>query len=319
MAKKKGKKTSKKKIKVPKKKKFKTKKLAGEGVFSPKNMEFNKTIRDSISPANILKQAKQDPLKLKKEREIASDFAIKVYERFGKIIKSIVLFGSSAKNTAVKDSDVDIIIIIDDCTVQWDDELVAWYRQEMAELVAKNKYRKSLHVNTVRLSTWWEELIRGEPVVLNVIRYGETLIDFGGFFNPLKVLMAKGKLKSTNEAIFVTLQRAPIHMARSRAAILGAIEGLYWAMVDSAHAALISAKQIPPSPEHVAKLLQEIFVKKGLLNRKYASWYEELYVLAHKIFHGEVSYIEGKEIDEWRKKTDKFIGEMANVIDRIKK
>ena len=106
-----------------------------------------------------------------------SESELGVVQRFGKIIKSIVLFGSSAKETAVKDSDVDVIIIIDDCTVKWDNELVAWYREEMAELVGKNKYRKSLHVNTVRLSTWWEELIRGEPVVLNIIRYGETLID----------------------------------------------------------------------------------------------------------------------------------------------
>ena len=31
------------------------------------------------------------------EREIASDFAMKVYKKFDQMIKSVVLFGSSAK------------------------------------------------------------------------------------------------------------------------------------------------------------------------------------------------------------------------------
>ena len=44
------------------------------------------------------------------EREIASDFATKVYEKFDQMIKSIVLFGSSAKQTATPDSDIDIIL-----------------------------------------------------------------------------------------------------------------------------------------------------------------------------------------------------------------
>jgi len=37
--------------------------------------------------------------------------------------------------------------------------------------------------------------LRGEPVVMNIIRYGEPLVDFGGFFTPLKVLLQKGKIR----------------------------------------------------------------------------------------------------------------------------
>ena len=37
-----------------------------------------------------------------------------------------------------------------------------------------------------------EEVRAGEPAVINMLRYGETLVDHGGFFNPLKVLLAKG-------------------------------------------------------------------------------------------------------------------------------
>ena len=54
---------------------------------------------------------------LETDQEIAYDFAIKAYKKFQNVIKSIALFGSAAKQTATKKSDIDIIIIVHDCTV----------------------------------------------------------------------------------------------------------------------------------------------------------------------------------------------------------
>lgn len=256
-------------------------------------------------------------LPYQEEYDIAYDFAMKSYEKFGKLIKSIVLFGSTAKKKAVKGSDIDIIVIIDDCGIQWDQELVAWYRQELGTLIRSNPYKKPLHINTVRLSTWWDEMLRGEPIVLNIIRYGQPLIDFGGFFNPLKILLAKGKIKSTPESIYIMLQRAPLHYARTKLALLNSIEGLYWAMVDSAHAALIAAKRMPPSPEHIAMLLKEVFVDEKVLNMKYVNWYRDLYTIAHEILHGNIKEVDARDVSEWQKRTDLFMREMAKIIDRI--
>ncbi|MFH1248752.1 MAG: nucleotidyltransferase domain-containing protein [archaeon] len=260
---------------------------------------------------------KSNTLSMGKEHDIAYDFSTKVYEKFDKIIKAIVLFGSTAKRVATSGSDIDLVIIIDDCSVQWDEELIAWYREELGKIIASNPYKKSLHINTVRLSTWWVDLMRGDPVVINIIRWGEVIIDFGGFFSPLKVLLQQGKIKSTPESIYTALQRAPMHMLRSKASILGAIEGLYWACVDSSHAALIAAKQIPPSPEHISQMLKETFVDKKMLDAKYVLWYRDLYLLAHKIMHGTVKEIEGKEIDLWMSRTDEFVGVMAQLIKKV--
>lgn len=255
-------------------------------------------------------------LQLKLESEIAMDFATKAYGTFNKIIKSVVLFGSSVKQTAVAGSDIDIIIIIDDVAIIWDQELIAWYREELDKLLRKNPYQKELHINTIKLSTWWEDLMRGDPVILNVLRYGEAMIDFGGFFEPLKFLMLNGKIKSTPEAIYNCLQRAPTHFLRSRAAELNAIEGLYWAMVDSAHAALIAAGIPPASPEHIPRDLKEIFIDKGKLKMKYAVWYRDLLILHKKISHGEITDLKGVEIDDWQEKTQDFMRTMAELVNQ---
>ncbi len=262
------------------------------------------------------KKKKYPTLQLKSESEIAMDFATKAYETFNKIIKSVVLFGSSVKQNAVAGSDIDIIIIIDDVSIVWDQELIGWYREELDKLLRHNPYEKSLHINTIKLSTWWEDLMRGDPVVLNVLRYGEAMIDFAGFFEPLKFLLLNGKIKATPEAIYNCLQRAPTHFLRSRAAELNSIEGLYWAMVDSSHAALIAAGIPPASPEHIPIDLKEVFVNKGRLKIKYVIWYRDLLVLHKKIMHGETTELKGVEIDEWQERTQEFMRIMADLVNQ---
>jgi len=256
-------------------------------------------------------------LKLINEKEIAMDFAEKLYKKFDKMIKFVVLFGSNTKDNKTSGSDIDIIILLDDATVRFDQELILWYREELGKLINSNPYKKELHINTVRLTTWWGDLLRGDPVVYNIIRYGEPLIDFGGFFQPLKVLLYQGKIKSTPEAIYTSLQRAPQHLLRSKQSKMGAVEGVYWAIVDSAHAALMAAKVSPPSPEHIPILLKEKFVDTNMLKMKYVIWYRDLYVLHRKIVHGDISDINGKDLDEWQDRAEEFIRVMAELVKKI--
>ena len=187
------------------------------------NFSFKKTEQITSSNPSLIN-----------ERQIALEFAAKVQKRFSDMIKATVLFGSQTKGEASSSSDIDIVIIIDDASIKWDLELISWYREELAKLVAACKYPRELHINTIKLTTWWNDLMHGDPVVINILRYGEALIDIGGFFNPLKALLLDGKIHSTPEAVYSALQRAPMHLARSNFAELSAIEGIYWTMVDSA-------------------------------------------------------------------------------------
>jgi predicted nucleotidyltransferase/uncharacterized protein (UPF0332 family) len=253
-------------------------------------------------------------LKIGNRSDIAMDFATKAYKKFNKIVKSIILFGSTTKQTSVAGSDIDIIIVIDDVSINWNSELIAWYREELDKILRANPYKGNLHINTVKLSTWWEDLMRGDPVIINILRYGEAIIDLAGFFEPLKFLLIKGKIKSTPEAIYSCLKRAPIHILRSKTSELNSIEGLYWAMVDSAHAALIAKDVLPPSPEHIPANLKETFVNENRLKMKYVSWYRDLLVLHKKIVHGEISDLKGVEIDRWQERTEEFLKVMAQLV-----
>lgn len=254
---------------------------------------------------------------LKTERDSAMDFAEKVYKKFDKVIKSVILFGSAAKDTNIAGSDIDIVIIIDDASIQFDDELIAWYREELGKLIQQNPYKKELHINTIKLTTWWNDFMKGDAVVLNIIRYGEPLIDFGGFFSPLKMLLQEGRVRSTPEAMYSVLNRVPEHIMRSKIAEMSSIEGCYWAMIESAQALLMTAKILPPSPEHIALLLKENFVDKGLLKMSYVSDLRDIYDLHRKILHNEVKDIDGKVVDSWQDKSEDFFKICLKLIREI--
>lgn len=272
---------------------------------------------DKSRPKETSPPKRKETMTLVGEREIALDFAMKVYQTFDQMIKSIVLFGSSAKKVSTPESDIDLIIILDDVSINWDDELIAWYREEMGRLIKTNPYRKSLHINSVKLSTWWDDLMRGDPVVINILRYGDALVDFGGFFNPLRILLKNGKIRSTPESIYTLLQRAPTHMIRANQSMLSVIDGLYWTMVDSAHAALISANVMPASPEEIPEVLDKFFVQTGRLNKRFVKNYEEVYSVAKDVSHGKISTIKGSALDEAFKKTDEFLNEMTKLVDEL--
>ncbi|MCR4327618.1 MAG: nucleotidyltransferase domain-containing protein [Nanoarchaeota archaeon] len=271
------------------------------------------------SENKVLKKSASRTLNLKSDHEVATDFAVKAYEKFKKLVKSIILFGSVEKEKTVSGSDIDIIIIVDDVSLNWDQELIAWYREELDKILKENPYSVKLHINTIKLSTWWDDLMKGDPVVLNIIRSGFPIIDHAGFIEPLKFLMLKGKIKGTPEAIYQCLQRAPMHIARSKAAELTAIDGLYWSMVDSAHGALIAAGYFPPSPEHVMVDLKEAFTDKGFLKMKYVEWYKDIYYLHKKIDHREILDLKGIEIDMWQNRAEEFMKEMISLVEKIVK
>lgn len=287
-----------------------------EGKSSNKAAKLEQTNSDSKTAKKVGSPYRElDP---KSQKEIAMDFAVKIQKKFDRIVKASVLFGSQAKETADSGSDIDLLLIIDDASVNWDLELSAWYREELSKLISSmNLNDLDLHVNSVKLTTWWKDLMYGDPVAINILRYGEVLIDYGGFFAPLKALLRDGKIRSTPEAVYAALQRAPTHLARSKTAILSSIEGVYWCMIDAAQAGLMMAGKLPPSPEHVPQMLKETFVDSGMLKMDYVTSMKNIYALHKGISHGEVYEVKGMHIDEWQTSAENFLKEMSRIIDTL--
>lgn len=239
-------------------------------------------------------------------------FANTIYKEMGSLIKAVVIFGSSAREKTTAKSDIDIMVVIDDLSISMTSEVVEAYRIIINKSIVKVSTR--LHVTTLRFTSFWEYMRNGDPIGINILRDGVALID-SGFFEPLQALLKKGKVRPTSESIWTYFVRAPNTLHNSKWHIMQATLDLYWAVIDSAHAALMKHGEIPPTPEHVADLLEDKLVKKKLLEHKYVAIMRNFYNIMKMITHREIKEIKGKEYDAYYLSAESFVKRMREFIE----
>ncbi|RJQ15815.1 hypothetical protein C4573_06715 [Candidatus Woesearchaeota archaeon] len=241
--------------------------------------------------------------------DVAYKFSTVIYKEFDKFVKAIVLFGSSARQQ--KSGDIDILLIVDDVTIQLTPELIQTYRIITEKTVAKISTK--LHITTMRFTSFWEYCRAGDPVAVNILRDGIAILDTG-FFDPMQALLYQGRIRPTPESIWSYFSKAPVTLHNSQWHVLQGVIDLYWAVIDSAHAALMKMGEIPPSPAHVADLLEEKLVKKKLLHNRYPKIMAHFYHLSKAITHGEIRTISGEQYDQYFKDAKDFVDEMQRFI-----
>ncbi len=247
------------------------------------------------------------------EFAIAQKFSQRVWKEFGDFIKAIVLFGSTTQEGKEK-KDIDILIILDDVRLKFSEEIVQTYRIIIEKVVADTD-RKRLHVQSMKFTSFWEYARVGDPVAINILRYGIALVDTG-FFDPLQALLDEGRIRPSKEAVYTYFVMAPAALSRSKQQMLGATVDLYWAVIDSAHAALMKYGEVPPSPDHVAGLMEKTLIAKKLLSKDSASTMRNFYKLFKGIADREIKDISGEDYSKYRKKAEMFVEDIKKYIEK---
>ncbi|MBI2133382.1 nucleotidyltransferase domain-containing protein [Candidatus Woesearchaeota archaeon] len=247
----------------------------------------------------------------KDDLTLAYDFSKKIYDEFGNFLKAIILFGSVAKNRNSSKGDIDLLVIIDDITMELNPEIVQTYRIIIEKTIASTSTK--LHVTSLKLTTFWEYVRSGDPVGINILRDGVALLDTG-FFDPLHALLIKGRIRPTEESVLTYFSRAPKTLHNSKWHLLQAVLDLYWAVIDSSHAALMKMGETPPSPDHVGEMLERILVKQGLLDRKYVGIMNNFYTLQKRIIYREIKEITGAQYDKLLKDAQEYVSKMEKLI-----
>lgn len=247
--------------------------------------------------------------------KIAQAFSKEVLKELKEYIKAIIVFGSTTDKKAhlTKEKDIDILIIVDDMSIQITPEFVEAYRIIVEKLAIKHSVR--LHITTLKFTHFWEYMRIGDPIGINMLRSGYPLYDIG-FFEPLQNLLKNGRIRPSQESIWTYFARAPSTLKNSRWHILQATLDLYWGVIDSAHAALMSVGEMPPTPAHVAEMMDKKLVKKGLIKARYVKVMDMFYKLSKMIVHREIQDIKGQEYESYYKEADEFIEEMRKLIEK---
>jgi len=258
----------------------------------------------------------QDSLK---RIEVAQNFANKIYDEFGTFIKAVVLFGSTTRSEQVHESDIDIMVIVDDVTASLTQSTAEAYRLVVSEKIAQ--VSKKLHVTTLKLSTFWELVRVGDPIALGILRDGTPIID-SGFFDPLKQLLSRGKIRPSEESIRLYMIKSEKSFSNAKWHLNQSVLDLYWALLDSVHAALMRKNIVPTHPEGISDIVKKEFYddnQSKILNSNDINVIKEVVSIQKKITRTKSYNATGAVYDSLSFKVDKLITKLRNYSGNKKK
>ncbi|MBN1896784.1 MAG: nucleotidyltransferase domain-containing protein [Candidatus Aenigmarchaeota archaeon] len=253
----------------------------------------------------------------KKERiDILKRFTKEVLKRHGALIRSVVLFGSTAREEWEGKSDIDVFVIIDDTRQKITPMTKDKLDRDLVE-ISKSIHSQLSVQQPYLLTEFWNMVRLGHPIVFNFIREGVPIYDKDTFL-PIKRLLQMGEIKPSKEAVEKYIERAPKRIKRvENAKMYMVVEDCYYAMMESAQAVLMFLGETPPRPSDAADALRRSTVKIKLLEPKFADWMEEMVATRKDVEHRKKQSMSGEELDRWIKKTKQFVKRMQQLIVRI--
>ena len=283
--------------------------------------------------------------KRKEQFEEVKKFAKRVLEKYGDLIKSIVMMGSVVRGEFKPKSDIDVFVIIDDFILEdklrkeaerkskkelgkidpkfvasqiakMKEEAIEKINEELEKIAEEISKRLSVQPSYT-LTEFWDYAKVGHPIIYNFIKEGVAIYDIG-FFKPIKRLLEAGKITATREAIEKYMEDAPKKLIRAKTVkLLMLAEDCYYAMLNTAQAVLMFMGLAPPVPSKAYEVVKKTLVEPGILEPEYAEWLKEIIQIRKKIEHKELMDVSGQFVDEWIKKAEKFVEKMFALLGAL--
>ncbi len=257
---------------------------------------------------------------------VASIHKSLVLRKFEKYVVSYVIAGSLVRGKAIKTSDVDIFIIIDDTDVKRMSRLelkeklrgiIYSYIMEASELAGvKNKLSPQVYIMT----EFWESVKDAHPVIFTLLRDGVPLYD-RGIFMPWKLLLKMGKIKPSPESIdmFMSMGDKVTDIVKRR--LLDIVIGdIYWGVLTPSQALLMLYGLPPPTPKETVSEMRKIFYEQEkMLEKKYIDILEKIVGIYKDYEHEKVKEVSGKQVDEFLKDTGDYMKRLKELREQIEK
>jgi predicted nucleotidyltransferase/uncharacterized protein (UPF0332 family) len=254
--------------------------------------------------------------------DIVKRFSAEIQKELGPLVKAVVWFGSavrggfaagkkSLRQEILFGSDIDILIIFDDLVSIVTPEIITAYRVVTEKTAAKISTR--LHITSMALTRFWDYSLKGDPILINMLRDGKAMFDSGCFGMAQKMLGAK-TISPGKDIVWIYLARGPVSVANAEWNMKQAVLDLYWAVIDAAHSVLLHHNVVPDTPEHLVRLMKDHLVSKGILHKRYISIVGEFMNVGKMLMSGEVQKVSGDHYDRYRREADKFLHAVRELI-----
>ena len=241
------------------------------------------------------------------------------------LIISVVLVGSYLEKEG---GDLDLVVVYDDLAAGekgYDEDR---FEREVAEFLDELARRSGfkgvkrrdrvaagemVDLFVVSLSRFWSLLEERSPHILSYLEGGVALVD-NGFFKYLQRLYRLGVFKPDEKAAWELFERASKRALQAKTVkLLLVADDCYNAIIASAMA-LLMKEDVRTNPSNVYEKFVERFVEKGLFDGEMADWIREVRELRKSIERGEVRDLDGKDIDKWIERADKFVSKISELL-----
>lgn len=247
-----------------------------------------------------------------------------VLQKFEKYVVSYVIGGSLVRGEAVKTSDVDVFVIINDTDVkrmprlELKERLRGIIYQYVAEASAIAGVKNKLEPQIYLLTDFWDSVKDANPVIFTFIRDGIPLYDRHTFM-PWKTLLKMGKLKPSPEAIDMFMSMGDKVVSRSKKILLSEVfVNVFWGITTPAQALLMLNGCPPPNAkkELISDFKREFYNKK-MIEKKYIDFLEKVVNIWRDYEHEKIKEISGKEIDKLLDDTQDYLKRLKELRKQI--
>lgn len=257
--------------------------------------------------------------KVRKEKlKLADKFKSKILEKYKDLVKTIVIFGSVSRGDVSEKSDIDLLVVVDDTKARFTPELKMQFDKKIRQIGKKVSQRITVQPAWT-LTEFWDMARIGHPLLYTIVRDGWALYDTG-FFIPIRKLLEMGKIPTTLEAVEKFMSGAPKKLKRVKSEKLYLVaEDLYYAMLNASQAVLMYLGINPPAPKYTSRAIKEHLVDQDLLEESYLNDLDEVIEFRKGVEHKEIKDNPGEKLDEYIKKSEKFIDRMEQLLTKLEK
>ena len=250
-----------------------------------------------------------------------------VLQKFEKYIVSYIIAGSLVRGEAIKTSDLDVVVIINDTDVkrmprlELKEKLRAIIYKYVAEAGALAGVKNKLSPQVWLLTDFWESVKDAHPITFTFIRDGIPIYDRNTFM-PWKALLKMGKLKPSPESIDMFMSMGDKTVKRVKATLLDLIIGdIYWSVLTPSQALLMLYGLPPPNVRETVKQMKDVFyTKEKMLEKRYVDILEEIAIKYYKGYeHGKVKEVSGADVDRLLKDAEDFMKRLKELRVQIEK
>jgi len=230
--------------------------------------------------------------------------------QYGNSIKSVLIFGSAARNEMKKTSDVDVWVVLDDTATKSSADLnnITNHLYLIAHEI------KDLHIQTTMLTEFWQWVKVGSPELVNFLRYSLPIYDTG-FIKPVKRMLEMGLIPPSEETIKLKSRGSYARLRKIKLDIKSMVFELRYAATDIIQAVVMHYYKAQPDQKAIPEFLEKMIKEKGL-EKTYLEKFNELNKMWKDLDHGKVKEADGEYLNRALELTGDIIERMNRLLPK---